>query len=119
MFEHRRQPLLSRPAFTRRLALSALAGGALCGAALAVGAVGYHLIAGLDWVDGFHNAAMILSGEGPVDPMRTTGAKLFASAYSLFSGVIFLTSVAVLLAPVAHRILHRLHLEGEDRPARG
>jgi hypothetical protein len=112
MFEHRSQPLLSRVAFTRRMLLSALAATLLGTASLLLGACGYHWIGGLDWIDGFLNAAMILSGEGPVDPMRTTGGKLFATAYSLFSGVMFLTSVAVLLAPLAHRILHRLHLEG-------
>ena len=101
------------------MVLSAVAATALGAGSLAVGACGYHWIGGLDWIDGILNAAMILSGEGPVDPMRTTGGKVFATVYSLFSGVMFLTSVAVLLAPLAHRILHRLHLEGGNDPAEG
>jgi hypothetical protein len=54
---------------------------------------------------------MILTGMGPVDPLITPAAKLFGIVYALFSGVAFLTMVAMLLAPAAHRLLHRLHLE--------
>lgn len=78
---------------------------------LALGVLGYHLIAGLSWIDAVVNAAMILTGMGPVNEMTTVGAKLFASFYALFSGVAFLTIVAVLLAPAVHRFLHRFHLD--------
>ena len=114
MFEHRSQPLISRPAFTRRMVQSALVATAIGMGSLAVGAAGYHWIGGIDWVDALLNAPMILAGEGPVDPMRTTGGKLFATGYALFSGVMFLTSVAVLLSPLAHRLMHRFHLEADD-----
>jgi len=73
--------------------------------------IGYHLVAGLSWIDALVNASMILTGMGPVDQMTSVGAKLFASFYALFSGVAFLTSVAVLLAPAVHRFLHRFHLD--------
>ena len=76
--------------------------------------VGYHLTAGLDWVDALLNASMILTGMGPVSPLATNGAKLFASAYALFSGVIFIASAGVAVGPVAHRFLHRFHLELDD-----
>jgi len=62
-------------------------------------------------VDSILNASFILTGMGPVDPMKTNGAKLFAAAYALFSGVIFLSAAAVLLSPVAHRVLHFCHVE--------
>jgi len=78
---------------------------------LALGVLGYHFIAGLSWIDAVVNAAMILTGMGPVNEMTTVGAKLFASFYALFSGVAFLTIVAVLLAPAVHRFLHRFHLD--------
>jgi len=83
-------------------------------ASLAAGAIGYHFICGLPWVDSILNASMILTGMGPVDPMRTTAAKLFASAYAIFSGVAFLTIVGVLVAPIIHRYLHRFHLEMDE-----
>ena len=90
---------------------------ALIAASLGVGMVGYHVFGDLPWVDSLLNASMILTGMGPVDPMKTTAGKLFASAYALFSGVAFLTIVGVLLAPVVHRFLHHFHLEidGESR----
>jgi hypothetical protein len=83
---------------------------------LAIGVCGYRVWGGLSWIDALVNAAMILGGMGPVDPISTVSGKLFASAYALFSGVLLLTSVGILLTPVAHRLLHRLHLEdqGDD-----
>ena len=54
---------------------------------------------------------MILTGMGPVDPMKTDAAKLFASAYALFSGVVFLSAVGVVLAPIFHRVLHKFHID--------
>ncbi len=87
---------------------------ALIAVSLGVGVVGYHLTAGLDWVDALLNASMILTGMGPVSPLSTTGAKLFASAYALFSGVIFIASAGVAVGPVAHRFLHRFHVELDD-----
>ncbi len=115
MYERRHQALLPRRHFYRRLGRSAAFGGLLVGASLAIGVVGYRLTAGLGWVDALLNASMILTGMGPVDPMRTTGAKLFASAYALFSGVAFLSSVGIVAAPVIHRFLHAFHLESSKR----
>jgi uncharacterized membrane protein len=80
-------------------------------ASLALGAAGYHEFAGLPWLESTLNAAMILTGMGPVDPLTTPAAKIFGIIYALFSGVAFLTMVAMLLAPAAHRLIHRLHLE--------
>jgi hypothetical protein len=78
---------------------------------LGIGALGYHVLQGLPWLDATLNAAMILTGMGPVDPLTRPAAKVFGIAYSLFSGVAFLTMAAVLLAPALHRFLHRFHLE--------
>jgi hypothetical protein len=81
---------------------------------LALGVVGYHFTAGFSWLDALLNASMILGGMGPVDTVKTTAGKLFASFYALFAGVLFLAAVGVLVAPLAHRMLHRLHLETRD-----
>jgi hypothetical protein len=111
MFEHRQDPLLPRREFFRRLVRHALLAGGLLLAGLGLGMTGYHCFEGLGWLDAFTNAAMILSGMGPVAPLTTAGGKLFAGIYALFSGVAFLTTVGVLLAPVVHRALHKFHLE--------
>jgi len=79
--------------------------------ALLIGVSGYHWIAGLGWVDSILEASMILGGMGPVNPLTKTSAKLFASAYALFSGVVFIGLVGILLTPVVHRILHKFHVE--------
>ena len=100
--------------FLRHLARNAAVSVGLIGVSLGIGAVGYRLTAGLPWVDALLNAAMILTGMGPVSPMTSDAAKLFATGYALFSGVAFLTAVSVLFAPAAHRFLHRFHLDVYD-----
>ncbi len=114
MFEHRNQPLLPRRDYYRRVARHSLIAATFLAAGLFIGMCGYHFIGGLGWIDAFTNAAMILSGMGPVDPIKTSAGKLFAGFYAIFSGVAFLTTVAVLLAPIVHRALHRFHLESKS-----
>jgi hypothetical protein len=113
MYEKKGDKLLTWPRFLRRLALSSLLAFGIVSIAMAAGVVGYHCIAGLNWVDAVLNASMILAGMGPVDPMTGTAAKLFASAYALFSGVVFLSAVAVVVAPIFHRILHKFHFDSK------
>ena len=81
---------------------------------LALGIFGFHLTEGWAWLDSLMAASMLLSGMGPTMSPVTTCGKLFASAYALFSGVVFLGMVAVIIAPIAHRMLHIIHLEGEQ-----
>jgi hypothetical protein len=116
MFEHPPKPLPPRPAFLRRVARSVGVSTTLLGISLGIGVVGYHAIAGLDWIDAILNASMILTGMGPVSPLRGAGAKLFASGYALFSGVVFVASAGLVVAPLAHRFLHRFHVELEGDP---
>jgi hypothetical protein len=110
-FEKRHQPILTFDRFILRMLRYALVSAAIIFLSLMVGVLGYRHFAGLGWVDSFLNASFILTGMGPVDPMRTDAAKIFASLYALFSGVIFLSAAAVLLSPVAHRVLHFCHVE--------
>ncbi|MDZ4787767.1 MAG: hypothetical protein SH807_02395 [Blastochloris sp.] len=90
-----------------------LASGML-GVSLSLGILGYHFIAGFTWVDALLDASMILSGMGPVQILDTNAAKIFASCYALFSGVVFIAASGILLAPMFHRVLHRFHLEQKD-----
>jgi len=113
MFEHRSQPLLPRRDYYRRLAWHGLLAAEFLAGGLFIGMCGYHFIVGEGWVDAFANASMILSGMGPLDPIKTPAGRLFAGAYAIFSGVAFLTTVGVLIAPVVHRYLHRFHLEAK------
>jgi hypothetical protein len=102
----------------RRLIRNAGIVGLLIAAAVGLGAAGYHWLGGLAWLDAALNAAMILTGMGPVNPLSTPGGKLFAIGYALFSGVFFLTMVAVLLAPALHHFLHRFHLDLSEQESR-
>ena len=86
----------------------------LIGFALALGILGDRYIAGFTWVDSLLNASMILSGMGPVGTLDSNAAKVFASAYALFSGLVFIGATGILLTPVFHRVLHRFHIEEKD-----
>ena len=118
MFEHHRDRLLPLGAFLVRLARFALVSSAIIGFSLGMGAAGYHAFGGLPWIDSVLNAAMILTGMGPVDRMITTEGKLFATFYALYSGLAFITTVAIVFAPILHRLLHSLHLDVEDEAER-
>jgi hypothetical protein len=111
MYEHKRHNLLPWPRFIRRASRHLLIGVAIAALADGVGTLGYHTAGQLGWVDSFLNASMILSGMGPVDRMSTTAAKLFASFYALFSGIVFIGVMGIVLAPWAHRLLHLTHIE--------
>lgn len=110
-FEHHHEPLLPQRAFLVRMVRSLAAAGILIFSALSVGTLGYHSFGKLNWIDSFYNASMILTGMGPANSLPTNLGKLFASGYALFSGVVFITSMGVFLAPLLHRFLHHFHLD--------
>ncbi len=114
MFEHKSEPLLSHRDFLGRVARSVLAGALLVALSLLAGMVGYHAFEQLEWIDAFLNAAMLLGGMGPVAELKTEAGKLFAGFYALYCGLVVLIVAGIVLAPVAHRVLHRFHLEERE-----
>lgn len=114
MFESRNEPLAARHVFLWRFLRYFASATLLVGLSLGAGILGYHYIAEMDWIDSVLNASMILGGMGPVDPLKTEAAKLFASAYALFSGLVAITVMGMVLAPLAHRALHLFHLDEES-----
>lgn len=114
MYEHRSQPLLPLPHFLRRLAGHSLAALAVVIVSLTAGTLGYHVCARLAWIDSFLNASMLLGGMGPVGELTTDGGKIFASLFALYSGLMLIAVTTLILAPVLHRVLHRVHLEDPD-----
>jgi len=113
MFEHKTTPLLPVHRFIQRQLRFLLYSAVVLGISLGIGIVGYHFMAHLGWIESLLNASMILTGMGPVDAMTTNASKIFASAYALYSGIVFLSTAAVLLAPAVHRVLHILQLDNE------
>lgn len=113
-FERRGERLISSRRFLGRMALHGAWAAAVVGVSLAVGVVGYHLTQGLGWLDALLNAAMILSGMGPTSPLTRPAAKLFASFYALYSGIVLIAVMGLVLGPVFHRVLHRFHVDESD-----
>ena len=114
MFEQKDEPLLGNQAFLVRLFKSFVVTLLIVSAPLMFGSAGYHVYGDLPWIDAILNAAMILTGMGPVNPMKTDSGKLFATFYALYSGIAFLSMIAVILAPLLHRLLHHFHLDEDD-----
>ncbi len=110
-YEQRTEPLLPTELFLKRQMHHVGAAALLIGVSLGLGVLGYKYFQGLAWLDALLNASMILTGMGPVDRPETAVAKIFASAYALFSGVAFITGAGIGFAPLAHRLLHRFHLD--------
>jgi hypothetical protein len=115
MFEKKSEKLASMNVFIRRMLVSLGIAGLLILVVLFIGMSGYHWIGGLDWVDSLLEASMILGGMGPVNPITTTAAKIFASVYALFSGLIFIAIMGIILAPAGHRLLHTFHIDEADQ----
>ena len=114
--ENRKNPLQARRDFLARLARSAAVGFLLILIALSIGIAGYHSFEEMPWTDAFANAAMILSGMGPLTPLKTDSGKVFAGFYALFSGLVFIIIMGIVFAPVVHRFLHKFHMElGSDK----
>ena len=114
MFEHHTSPLLSKKQFRLRVLKYFFYSSMILVVSLGIGMIGYRYLANLNWVDSFFNASMILTGMGPANAMPNDTAKIFSSCYALFSGIAFLSTTAVLFAPVAHRFLHLLHIDETD-----
>jgi hypothetical protein len=115
-FEHRRHELISPQRFVVRLLKAIGLWLTLAIVGLAIGMAGYVGFEGMSLADAYVNAAMILSGMGPVGEMKTTGGKIFAGSYAIFSGLIIVVATGFVLAPIFHRVLHRFHVErgGEE-----
>jgi len=114
MFERKHEKLAPLSVFVRRMVVSVAMAGILIAVALLIGIMGYHHIARFDWVDSILEASMILGGMGPVNPLVTTGAKMFAAGYALFSGLVFIAIMGIVVAPITHRMLHQFHIDDED-----
>ncbi len=114
MNKSRYKNLPHRVHYLNRVVKNIIAASVILILSLLIGISGYMYFFHLNWIDALLNASMILTGMGPVDAAKTDGAKIFASFYAIYSGVAFLTSVAVIFAPVLHRFLHRFHLDTEE-----
>jgi hypothetical protein len=113
MYEHHRQPLASYRKLLKRLLLNLSLGIVILLISLLIGMLGYHHFCHYNWIDSYLNASMILSGMGPMGEIQSTAGKIFAGSYALFSGVVFITSIGLIIAPLIHRLFHHLMLNND------
>jgi hypothetical protein len=110
-FERRGQAVVSRRKFTVRMFIAIGLWLCLTVVGLAIGIAGYAVTEDMSFVDAYVNAAMILSGMGPVGELKTIPGKIFAGSYAILSGLIIIVATGFVLAPIFHRVLHRFHVE--------
>jgi len=110
-FEHRSHPVASRRKFARRMLVAIGLWAVLTFVGLAIGMAGYAYFEGMSVTDAYVNAAMILSGMGPVAELKTQPGKIFAGSYAILSGLIIVIASGFVLAPIFHRVLHCFHVE--------
>ena len=110
-FEHKSAAVIPTAQFYSRLLRALLIWLGITLGGLAIGMAGYALTEGMAFIDAFVNAAMILSGMGPVTELKTEAGKLFAGCYAIFSGLVIVIATGFVLAPIFHRVLHRFHVE--------
>ena len=114
MYEHKTRPVVPAKVFYRRVLVNISVAMGILSVSLVLGIVGFCLFGKVTWIDGLHNSAMLLSGMGPVlQNYPDTASKLFSSFYALFSGIVFITNIGLILAPVIHRVFHRLNLDDD------
>ena len=111
VLERKHEKLAPFSVFAQRVAAAVAVACGIIALVLFIGIAGYHWLGGLDWIDSLLEASMILGGMGPVNPIKTNAAKVFASGYALFSGLVFIGIMGIVLTPVVHRILHKFHVE--------
>ena len=118
MYEPRHAKPLPRPKFYGRMARHGAVVVLIIVVSLGIGMIGYHAFEGMSWLDAYASAAMILSGMGPLAELKTSGGKLFAGTYALFSGIMFITVSGLLLGPVAHRVMHKFHFAADNEKSK-
>ena len=113
-FERRGDTLAPRSVFIKRFLGAVGLALLIILVSLSAGIAGYHFIAGFNFIDSLLEASMILGGMGPVNELHSGGAKIFASIYALYSGLLILALMGIVLSPFVHRIMHKFHVDEED-----
>ena len=111
---NRKRPL-TRNEFKRKYYKQAMVGAIIFLVSITIGILGFHFIVKLNWVDSFLNSSMILGGMGQISELKNDAEKIFAGCYALFSGVTFLTSIAIFISPLLHRVLSRFHIDLDSK----
>jgi len=114
IFEGRSEQLAPVSVFVKRIIGSLAMAVGLIAVVLLIGLAGYHYLAGFTWIDSLLEASMLLGGMGPVNELPNDSAKIFASAYALFSGLVFIAVMGLVLSPIVHRVLHKFHVDEKD-----
>ncbi|WP_273859754.1 hypothetical protein [Photobacterium sp. GSS17] len=111
MFEHVKNDILPFNRFLFRLFKFYCLACALLLFGILPGVIGFMVLDDLPLFQSFMNAISLLGSIELPHPPQTAHSHVFTALYSLFIETVFLLAVATLLAPVVHRIFHKMHLQ--------
>ena len=115
MYESKDMPLIPFCAFLKRMLSHFGIASLLIVITLIIGTVGHMIFDNsIKWHDAALNSAFIANGIGPYIVPQGISGKIFFAIYGMFTSLVFMTTLGVVLAPIAHRILHRFHIENDS-----
>ena len=113
MYEKKHHAVLPKIQFYKRLARHCIIALLLIAVSLCMGTLGFICFEAMAWHDALMHALFLLAGLGAITVPVTVSGKLFVGTYGLYAGLVFVAVLGVVLAPVAHRVLHTFHLDAE------
>lgn len=111
MFEHVSDELISVNRFFVRMVTFIGVATAMLTFGVVPGVLGFVWVEGLTPEQALVNALSLLGGIEPPFELASGDGYLFMAIYGLFIETVFFLAVATLLAPVVHRLFHRMHLK--------
>ena len=113
MYESKDEAPLSSTAFAWRMVKHFLMVVVLIAIVIAIGVAGHVFFEDVPLHDALLNTTMLLGGLGVSSHPTTVGGKLFMSFYGFVTGLSFVATISILLAPIFHRVMHNFHLDEE------
>ena len=113
MYESKHKPLVSGKVFRKRLYHHIFMAFLIVLLTLVIGVAGHVYYDDMAIGSALVASITLAGGLGLTIIPETTAGQLFASLYGVLSGYVYIATSSIVIAPIAHRILHKLHLEDE------
>ena len=114
MYEKISERPINKRQFYIRLLKHLLSILALITISLLIGVCGFIYFEELSLSDAFLHSSIMLSGLGLIEKPITKSGHLFVGIYGLYAGLVFIASMSIIVSPVIHRIIHKLHWDEKE-----
>lgn len=115
MYEKTSESLISRGLFIKRIASHSAFVVAIMALSVLVGVIGFIALENKELEDAILHASYMLSGFGVIETPTSIAGKIFAGVFGLYASIFFLAAFSIMASPIVHRMLHKLHLDTDDK----